>query len=56
MHKAFKAKLLAVPKGTLKSPPTAPISQVAAQAAAFLRLVILVTRERVYVFTKAQLI
>ena len=42
--------MLAEPKGSLKNPPTANISQAAAQAAVFLCLGILATRKRVYVF------
>jgi len=53
MHWPFKGIILAEPKGSLKNPPTANISQAAAQAAVFLCLGVLATRKRVYVFFKA---
>ena len=56
MHWPFKGIILAEPKGSLKNPPTANVTQAAAQAAVFLCLRILATRKRVYVFLKGQLI
>ena len=56
MHQPFKGMILAEPKGSLKNPPTAKISQAAAKAAVFLCLGVLATRKRVYVLFETQLI
>ena len=56
MHHAFKATILAEPKGSSKDLATTIVLQAAAKAACFLCLGILAARKRVYVFLKRQLV